>query len=237
MLSLANSGRWPTRSVWSCGREQNSVELQWPKPKNDGGTRIQGYRVEQLTPNKLRAIENLAGRRAEQTRLSRPPQCRTCRQTANSCSARYARQCGRSRRGITAVKHRAGQRDSRKLSRDLNLKILRYSLFLLWFINIFLLEIPYAYFLIYTFHSLFSIVAKVPEFISHIESQKTASHEEAVFSCVVDGKLPLEVKFYNYGVQVLTNDDSLYLFFWNYELFVIINEQVDQRFYSECYQL
>lgn len=30
---------------------KNSVELQWPKPKSDGGSRIQGYRVEQRTAN------------------------------------------------------------------------------------------------------------------------------------------------------------------------------------------
>ena len=72
-------------------------------------------------------------RTARRTNLpkARPPQCRTCRQTVNSCSARFARQCGRARRGITDVTHSAGQQESRYASRDLNLKILRYSLFLL----------------------------------------------------------------------------------------------------------
>ena len=51
----------------------------------------------------------------------------------------------------------------------------------------------------------------MPEFISPIESQKAACHEEAVFSCVVDGKPAPEVKFYKNGVQVLTNDGLLYL--------------------------
>lgn len=51
-----------------------------------------------------------------------------------------------------------------------------------------------------------AIVAKVPEFISPIESQKAACHDTAVFSCVVDGKPLPEVKFYKNGVQVPTND-------------------------------